>query len=116
MNATLVKLGGKERPIKFGFNALVEFGELTGRTVDQINKLNTITLTMKDLLILCWCALKMGARRETEEFTYTVEDVGDWLDDNPEAMLKITAEYNKARSLDPDHPNVKKNREKQRSR
>lgn len=108
MNTTIVNLGGEPRPIKFGFNALTEFGELTHRNIDQINNLQPNTLTMKDLMLLCWCALKQGSRKEQKEFPFTVEDIGDWLDDSPEALVDITSEFNRSRAVDPDHPSVKK--------
>lgn len=108
MNTTEIQLGGEPRPIKFGFNAISEFGELTSRTIDQINNLNTNTLTMKDLMTLCWCALKQGARREGKPFDYTLEDVGDWLDENPGALVGITAEFTKSRGVDTTHPSFKK--------
>ena len=110
MPVKFVKLGGQSRPVKFGFNALSEFGELTDRSMDQVNKhlVDPNSLKMRDLLLLCWCALKHGARIEKQEFTATVEDIGDWFDDNPNAMVEVMSEYNKATAPDPDAP-VKKN-------
>jgi hypothetical protein len=109
MNTTIVVLGGQERPIKFGFNALTDFSKRTNRNIEQLNTLNPMSLTMEDLLTLCWCALKSGARKEGQEFKVTIEDVGDWLDDNPGALVEITREYQNSRIPDPNHPSVKKN-------
>jgi len=108
MNTTKVLLGGESRPVKFGFNALSEFSELTHRSIGQLNLIDTKDISMKDMLILCWCALKQGARKEGMEFTASVDDVGDWLDDNPEALVTIVTEYHKARSGDPDRDDLKK--------
>jgi hypothetical protein len=109
-----VNIGGEPRPIKFGFNALMEFGDITNRTVDAINKINPASLTMRDLLTLCWCALKQGARKEQVAFDATIEDIGDWMDDNPNAMVEIVAEYAKSQSADPKE--VKKNPPAKKSR
>lgn len=108
MTTKTVELGGESRPIKFGFNALIEFSEMTGRTIEQLNTINTSSISMKDLLLLCWCALKQGARREKIPFDVTVEDVGDWLDDNPEAMVVMVSEYLKSKSGDPTRVENKK--------
>lgn len=96
-----VELGGKKRPVKFGFNALSEFGELTGRKMDELNRLNPSTFSLKDILLLCWCALKHGARLENQPFDASMEEVGDWFDDAPNAMPEMIGEYNKATSSDP---------------
>jgi hypothetical protein len=101
MNTKEVILGGEPRPVKFGFNALIEFSDLTGRSIEDLNSLNSAKFSLKDLLILAWCALKQGARKEAKEFTATVEDVGDWLDDTPDALVDIMQEYNKSRQVDP---------------
>jgi hypothetical protein len=116
MNTTKVFLGGESRPVKFGFNALSEFSELTGRSIQQLNVIDTKDISMKDMLLLCWCALKQGARKEGQEFTATVEDVGDWLDDNPESLVSIVTEYHKARSGDPDRGDLKKEAPSRKSR
>lgn len=109
MTPNYIEIGGQKRPVKFGFNALTDFGEVTGKTIEQINTLSPNNLTMKELLVLCWCGLKAGARKENLEFASTVEDVGDWLDERPEAMIDMMKEYNKSREPDPTHPSVKKN-------
>jgi len=114
MNVAMIEIGGKVRPVKFGFNALIEFSELTGKTIDELNSLSDKNMTMKQLLILCWCGLKAGARREGQEFNASVEDVADWLDENPSLLLDITMEYAKSKEVDPR--GVKKNRGVKRSR
>ncbi len=39
--------------------------------------------------VLVWCGLKHGARVEKQPFSYTLEDVADWLDEKPEAMEEV---------------------------
>lgn len=87
-----------------GFNTVARFGDMTARTLAQIDQLNERTMTMTDTIILCWCALKEGARYVKKEFTtsagepVTVDDVGDWLDDDENALVEIMKEYGRSRN------------------
>jgi len=84
-----IKIGGETRPVKFGFNAYAEFGEITHRALADIENIGPKTMTLKDSIVLCYAGLKEGARKEGNEFPHTVEDVGDWLDDEPTAVAEI---------------------------
>lgn len=83
-----VNIGGEERAVKFGFAALMEFTEANGYTMANLDTLGD-NMKLKDALYLVWCGLKHGARVEKQPFSYTIEDVADWLDDRPEAMEEV---------------------------
>ena len=83
-----VEIGGKERPVKYGFAALMEFTEENGYTMADLDKLGE-NMKLKDALFLVWCGLKHGARVEKQPYSYSIEDVADWLDETPEAMEKV---------------------------
>lgn len=100
MPVNYIELGGESRPVKFGFNALMEWGKLTNRTVADIETISPSKLTLEDLLLLFWCGLKNGARIEKKEFTASVEDLGDWFDEDPQAMIELTKEYMQSKSPD----------------
>ena len=80
-----IEIGGKDRPVKYGFAALMEFTEENGYTMADLDKLGE-NMKLKDALFLVWCGLKHGARVEKKPFKHTIEEVADWLDDKPEAM------------------------------
>jgi hypothetical protein len=83
-----VEIGGKLRPVKFGFAALMEFTEANGYTMADLDTLGE-SMKLKDALFLVWCGLKHGARVEKQAFEETIEEVADWLDDQPEAMENV---------------------------
>jgi hypothetical protein len=83
------EIGDKPRPVKFGFNTYAEFERLSGKSL--INLSAGEVLTVEQLLLLVFCALREGARKTGEPFDYTKEDVGDWFDENPNVLTDITA-------------------------
>lgn len=83
-----VEIGGKSRPVKFGFAALMEFTEDNGYKISDLDNLGE-SMKLKDALYLVWCGLKHGARVEKISFDFSIEDVADWLDESPEAMEKV---------------------------
>lgn len=83
-----VEIGGKERPVKFGFAALMEFTEANGYTMADLDTLGD-NMKLKDALFLVWCGLKHGARVEKQEYSFNLEDIADWLDEKPEAMEEV---------------------------
>jgi hypothetical protein len=97
-----IEIGGSLRPVKFGFNSLALFGELTGYKVAQMQSLGS-ELTMKDVITLMWCGLKEGARKQGKEFNASIEDVGDWIDEAPEAISGMMNIYSSSQA-----PPVKK--------
>jgi len=74
-----IEFGGEVRPVKYGWNALATFGELTGTGLNDLDKFET-EMKFSDVLYLIYAGLKEGARAEKKEFVLTVEDVGDFLD------------------------------------
>jgi len=85
-----VKIGGEERPIKFGFAALMQFTDATGYKLADLDKIGE-SLSLSEALELVRAGLKQGARVEKESFNYELEDIADWLDDSPEALEQILA-------------------------
>jgi len=87
-----VKIGGEERPVKFGFNTLAEFGRKTGITLSGLQKLGD-TLTIANVITLIWCGLKEGARKEGIPFDVDEVTVGDWLDEDPNLVAEMMEHY-----------------------
>jgi hypothetical protein len=86
------QIGGELRPVKFGFNALRIFGNLTGLSVVQMETLGT-DMSMDHLVKLVYCGLVDGARVEKKEFPFLVEDVADWLDEDKGLMIEMFTEF-----------------------
>jgi len=85
-----VKIGGEQRPVKFGFAALMQFTDATGYKLADLDKIGE-SLSLSEALELVRAGLKQGARVEKENFNYELEDIADWLDDSPEALEQILA-------------------------
>ena len=85
-----VKIGGEERPVKFGFAALMQFTDATGYKLADLDKIGE-SLSLSEALELVRAGLKQGARVEKESFNYELEDIADCLDDSPEALEQILA-------------------------
>lgn len=87
-----IQIGGQTRPVKFGMNTMALFGDMTGYRLAQMQSLGS-DLTMKDVIILMWCGLKEGARKQGDQFSATIEDVGDWIDDDPGSIAGMMNIY-----------------------
>jgi hypothetical protein len=92
-----IEIGGEKRSVKFGFNTMALFGELTGYKVSQMQNLGS-ELTMKDVIRLMWCGLKEGARKAGKDFNASVEDVGDWIDESPDAISGMMNIYSSSQA------------------
>ena len=86
-----VKLGGKKRPIHYGYNALRVFCNTTGRSLETLGT----EMTLDDTINLIYSGLEDGARIQKEQFECDIVTLCDWLDADPLAMgeaLKYWAE------------------------
>jgi hypothetical protein len=87
-----VNIGGDERPVKFGFAALMQFTDATGYTLAQLDSIGD-SLTLSQAIELIKAGLKQGARIEGEKFNATSEEIADWLDETPEALEQVLAVF-----------------------
>ena len=80
-----MNIGGKERPVKIGFNQSVLYCELRGVSISAMNedyqKMAQGQGNGSEVRDLIWSALKDGARVAKEEFEYSNLDVGDWMEE-----------------------------------
>ena len=81
MNYELLKIGKEELPIYFGFNALRKYCALTGTSLNKLSSLGD-DMTLEDALQLIWAGLSDGHRRAGIDYTLTLDDIGDYLDDD----------------------------------
>ena len=83
-----VDFGGEPRPVKFGFAALMNFTDMSGYKLNDLDKLGE-NMTLSDAVKLIYCGLKTGARVEKKKFNSSLEDVADWLDDNQNTLQEV---------------------------
>ena len=88
MKATLVKIGGKVYPVKYGYAALRAFSDVTGSNLADLDNLED-EMTMTQAIGMVWAGLKDGARVTKEPFTMDLDDVADLLDEDEGALLKV---------------------------
>jgi len=75
-----IKFGGESRPVKYGWNALSMFSKLTGAGFQDLAMFET-NMTFDQVLALVYVGLHEGARADKVKFDLTIEDIGDFLDD-----------------------------------
>ena len=83
-----INIGGKSRPVRFGWNATADFSDAAGLSLADLNELSDKTLSIRKLTIMVWAGLKDGARKEKQDFEASVEDIGDWIDEADEPVLE----------------------------
>ena len=88
MRVLEVKTGGVAYPVKFGFNAYADLCDLTGLTINDLQKFGE-SISPGVARDLVWCGLKHGARVKKQKFSLSREDVGDMMDDDPEFAGKV---------------------------
>lgn len=74
-----VHVGGRVRHLCVDNNTLCVVEEQTGE-----NLLKGANVGLRVLRALCYGALLSGARKHGERVRFTIEDVGEWMDEYPE--------------------------------
>ena len=83
-----IEFGGEKRPVKYGWNALAIFGDMTGSGLNDLGKFET-EMTFSEVLAFIYAGLKEGARAEKKEFNLAVEDIGDFLDNDTDKIQEF---------------------------
>lgn len=84
-----VQVGGRLRPLRLDNNALCIIEEQTG-----VNLLDGVdNPQLRVLRALCFAALCSGARKASQPIDFTIDDVGDWMDESPELFRAVKALY-----------------------
>lgn len=82
-----IDVGGRQRPLRFGQNALGDFCDVRAITLAEMgDRLQAARLN--DLKVLLWAGLKDGARKEGLSFDATPDDVGDWIDEDGQGVYE----------------------------
>lgn len=88
-NFTTLNIGGVERTLKFSMNALEMFMLESKKRAEEIDTENDFTR----IKLVIYCALKVGDR-DTKSLPadFSLEMVGDWIDDCDQAEFDETNE------------------------
>ena len=103
MEAT-VRVAGKLRHLRLDNNALCIVEERTG--VNLLEGVSSVTLRIVRAMV--YGALVSGARRNRESVDFSIDDVGDWMEDEPALAETVTAmiEPTLPEPKEPDPPPV----------
>lgn len=85
-----IHLSGQDLPIAFGFGAIMQYEQATGRPIlDLFSAFQAGNAMFSDVVRLISCGLTNGSRKAGTNTVYTVEQVSDLLDDceNPMAIV-----------------------------
>jgi hypothetical protein len=89
----LVNIGGKSRPVNFGRNALIEFEKLTG--IKLLSGKTDFFQTAESYRAFAFAGLKWGLYDPSKGLEpnpkFTLFQVGDWLQDEPNAIIEMFA-------------------------
>ena len=84
----IVIINGTDYPVRFGMNALRLFCKETNRKLTDLDKLGQ-NLSLDDACFLIKAGLTDGARKAGKEFSLSVDDIADILDDDFDALQKV---------------------------
>lgn len=89
-----IEIGGRSRPVRFGFSGLYEYEKRTGRNaVTDFQSLsdggNSVSVTLMVDLVLC--GLHAGYRSEKQNVDFTEYDVADWLGEDSSLIERVMA-------------------------
>ena len=84
--ANSINIEGGELPFSFGMAALTKFCEAHGLSLSEFSSIGE-NMPPRYILSLVWHGLQDGARKERKDFSLSLDDVGDLIDENP-AMLQ----------------------------
>lgn len=87
-------------PVRYGLNALAQFGDLTNKSMDDVMSLDLKKMSISDILTFIFVGFSEGARKLGEECQIkTIQEVGDMIDEDPKLIDKVMgafAEMNKS--------------------
>lgn len=76
-----ITIGGKKRPVNFGFNAIAQLERLEEKSMMEIFKEVEKGVSMHLAINVTYVGLCHGARKAKKDFKTSFETVGDWLDE-----------------------------------
>ncbi len=84
----IIETNERKYPVRFGVNAVREFSQMTGMTLNDLEKFGN-DMTLDHAITLMYCEFKDGARKEKVKFRYDVSDIADWIDEDQHLIEKV---------------------------
>ena len=83
-----VNIGGKQRPLRFGFAGLMEYEKRTARNaLSDFNGQKELSVTM--MVDLVFCGVVSGYMSQKMAVDFDENDVAEWLTDDPSVFASI---------------------------
>lgn len=102
-----IEVNGVKLPVRYGFNALRIFCDLTNKNLSDLGELgNGITPT--DAVMLVYAGLKDGSRKAKKPFDYTPDDIADFIDDDINLINRVLEVFEQSQLVSEDGNGEKK--------
>jgi hypothetical protein len=90
IGTTIIKIGGMDRPVKFGTNQTAIYCDLRGKTLAEYQHELTDLSNVGVIRDLIYSALFAGCKADKIDIDFDNFDVGEWIDElKPDDMAKI---------------------------
>jgi len=76
-----IKLGGENRTLHFSMNFWVELTEHLGISLQELGEAFTDKMALSGVRGIIYCGMLANDKENKKEITYTVYDVGNWLEE-----------------------------------
>ena len=90
-----IESAGKVYPVKYGMAALSEFLDSEGLSLSDMENIGK-NMSLTRALKLVYFGLKHGARKAGKDFAFTLDDIGDMCDDDPELLQKCMTVFSES--------------------
>jgi hypothetical protein len=97
---TYLNLEGVERPVRFGFGALYQYEQRTGRNaLEDFAKMANGTVSITLMVDLLFAGLVAGHRHEKVAITFNQDDVAEWM--TPDVLNQTAALFTESFPAEP---------------
>ena len=83
----IVKIGNESFPIRYGMNSLRIFCNRTGMKLNDLQSLGS-NISLEDACQLILAGVEDGSRKAGKDFTLTIDQLSDLLDDDFDALSR----------------------------
>lgn len=104
---TYLNLDGVMRPVRFGFGALYQYEQCTGRNaLEDFARMANGTVSISLMVDLLYAGLISGHRHEKEAITFNQDHVAEWM--TPEVLKQTAVLFTEAFPAEPQEGDVEK--------
>lgn len=96
MNIQEITVKEEQWPIKFGFDALSKFQDMTGVSIEQVGNLGGNLKNFAQVIDLLYCGFWYGHKRTKKPFTMTRDEFEEICSDHPEIVGAASYIFNQS--------------------